>query len=152
MKVCRGFQRCFREVFTDPLRDPLKGRVPSQRLSVLLPLIVLPLELSPIDSAEWSKIGLLNRGFGSILLFARMQSETGTGGVKTYRALEGGGLAPKVAPRRLGFLTPKLATFYRISVERGQYQGPSNFRIPVSNTEFTTSRPNGLQRDKYNFK
>ena len=33
---------------THPLRDPLKGGFPSQRLSVLLPLIVLPLELSPI--------------------------------------------------------------------------------------------------------
>ena len=30
----------------DPLRDPLRGRFPPQRLSVLLPLIVLPLELS----------------------------------------------------------------------------------------------------------
>ena len=28
----------------DPLRDPLRGRFPSQNLSVLLPLIVLPLE------------------------------------------------------------------------------------------------------------
>ena len=67
-------------------------------------------------------------------------SETGIGGggVKTYRTLEGGGeLAPKVAPRRLGHLTPKLAIFYRISVEKGQIQGPliiqnspppSNFR------------------------
>ena len=32
---------------TLPLRDPLRGRFPSQRLSVLLPLIVLPLKLSP---------------------------------------------------------------------------------------------------------
>ena len=51
--------------------------------------------------------------------------ETGIGGVKTYRTLEGGGeLAPKVAPRKLGLLTPKLAIFYRISVEKGQIQGP----------------------------
>ena len=28
-------------------RDPVRGRFPSQRLSVLLPLTVLPLELSP---------------------------------------------------------------------------------------------------------
>ena len=39
----RGFQR-FLETFRGPLRDPLRGRFPSQRLSVLLPLIVLPLE------------------------------------------------------------------------------------------------------------
>ena len=42
-EALRGFQRFFR----GPLRDPLRGRFPSQRLSVLLPLIVLPLELSP---------------------------------------------------------------------------------------------------------
>ena len=41
-----AFQR-FSEVFRGPLRDPLRGRFPSQKLSVLLPLIVLPLELSP---------------------------------------------------------------------------------------------------------
>ena len=35
----RGFQRFFR----GPLRDPLRGRFPSQTLSVLLPLIVCPL-------------------------------------------------------------------------------------------------------------
>ena len=32
----------------DPLRDPLRGRFPSQNLSVLLPLIVLPLETPTI--------------------------------------------------------------------------------------------------------
>ena len=38
---------------TLPLRDPLRGRFPSQRLSVLLPLIVLPLSLSPrIETAR----------------------------------------------------------------------------------------------------
>ena len=31
----------------DPLRDPLRGRFPSQNLSGLLPLFVLPLDLSP---------------------------------------------------------------------------------------------------------
>ena len=36
-----------KEVLRGPFRDPLRGRFPSQRLSVLLPLIVLPLELSP---------------------------------------------------------------------------------------------------------
>ena len=44
------FSEVFRdisEVFRGPLRDPLRGRFPFQRLSVLLPLIVLPLELSP---------------------------------------------------------------------------------------------------------
>ena len=39
-ELLRGFSKIFR----GPLRDPLRGRVPSQRLSVLLPL---PLELSP---------------------------------------------------------------------------------------------------------
>ena len=43
-EVFRGF---LSEVFRGPLRDPIRGRFPSQRLSVLLPLIVLPLELSP---------------------------------------------------------------------------------------------------------
>ena len=33
--------------FRDPLRDPLRGRVPSQNLSGLLPLILLPLKPSP---------------------------------------------------------------------------------------------------------
>ena len=42
-EVIRGFERFFR----GPLRDPLRGRFPSQRLSVLLPLFLLPLNLSP---------------------------------------------------------------------------------------------------------
>ena len=48
-RVFRGFQR-FSEIFRGFqrfFRDPLRGRFRSQRLSVLLPLIVLPLELSP---------------------------------------------------------------------------------------------------------
>ena len=43
ISVFRGFQR-LSEVFRGPLIDPLRGRFPSQKLSVLLPLIVLPLE------------------------------------------------------------------------------------------------------------
>ena len=35
------------EVFGGPLRDPLGGRFSSRRLSVLLPQIVSPLNLSP---------------------------------------------------------------------------------------------------------
>ena len=61
----RGFQSFseffFSEIFRDsqrffrgPLRDPLRGRSPPQRLSVLLPLIVLPLELSPKDTYTFS--------------------------------------------------------------------------------------------------
>ena len=46
LEVFRGFQR-FSGVFKGPLRDPLSGRFSSQRLLVLLPLIVLPLNLSP---------------------------------------------------------------------------------------------------------
>ena len=37
----------FRGPLRDPLTDPFRGRFPSQRLSVLFPLIVLLLELSP---------------------------------------------------------------------------------------------------------
>ena len=50
-EVFRGCQR-FLEVFRDfaeVFRGPLRGTFPSQRLSVLLPLIVLPLDLSPND-------------------------------------------------------------------------------------------------------
>ena len=37
------------------------------------------------------------------------KSETGIGGVKTYRTLEGGGeLTPKVVPGKLGLLTPEM--------------------------------------------
>ena len=50
------------------------------------------------------------------------------GGQNVPNARGGGELAPKVAPRRLGLLTPKLAIFYRISVERGEFQGPLEFR------------------------
>ena len=66
-EFCRGFQSFLKEVFRvfrgcqsffrgfrDPLRDPLRGRFPSQRLSVLLPLIVLPLELSPKRTQKMS--------------------------------------------------------------------------------------------------
>ena len=69
--------------FRGPLRDPLRGRFPSQRLSVLLPLFVLPLELSPIpffvlfcpfsDFPDFSGIfpicaGMV-RGFSRFVLF-----------------------------------------------------------------------------------
>ena len=53
LMLLEGFKRFwevfrdFTEVFRGPLRDPLRGRFPSQRLSALLPLIVLPLECSP---------------------------------------------------------------------------------------------------------
>ena len=50
LQVLRGFERFsergFQRIFRGPLRDPLRGRFPSQRLSVLLSLIMLPLELS----------------------------------------------------------------------------------------------------------
>ena len=68
-----------------------------------------------------------------VLSAPKSHSETGIGGVKTYRTVEGGELAPKAAPRRLGLWAPKLAIFYRISVERGQFQGPlkiQNFHPP----------------------
>ena len=55
----------------------------------------------------------------------------GGGGQKTYRTPERWELAPKVARQKLG----QLAIFYRISVERGQFQGPWKFKIspPPSN-------------------
>ena len=48
-EVFRDYSEVFRGPLRDPLRDPLRGRFLSQRLSVRLPLIVLPLELSPIS-------------------------------------------------------------------------------------------------------
>ena len=69
-------------------------------------------------------------------------------GLKTCRTLEGGGeLAPKVAPRKLGLLTSKLAIFYRNCVERGQFQGPleiQNFTPPSNFRRFDPPYP-GLQ-------
>ena len=41
----------------------------------------------------------------------RFVSETGIGGVKMYRTLEGKGLATKVAPRRLGLFDPQIEDF-----------------------------------------
>ena len=46
----------------DPLRDPLRGRLPSQRLSVLLPLIVLPLlSFSNFTARKAKKIAKANK-------------------------------------------------------------------------------------------
>ena len=73
--------------------------------------------------------------------------ETGIGGVKTYRTLDGGELAPKVAPPKLGLLTPKLAIFSRKSEERRQFQGPleiQNFHPPSNFRRFDPPYP-GLQ-------
>ena len=58
LEVCRGFlgfSEIFQRFFGGPFRDPLRGRFPSQRLSVLLPLIVLPVELSPSSGPLHSK-------------------------------------------------------------------------------------------------
>ena len=42
----------------------------------------------------------------------------------------GGGNSPRKLPlENLDFLTPKLAIFYRISIEKGQIQGPENSKI-----------------------
>ena len=62
----RGF-RVFSVVFRGLLRDPLRGRFPSQRLSILLPLIVLPFELSPTaeNSAETKGSAEFWKIFGS---------------------------------------------------------------------------------------
>ena len=62
------------------------------------------------------------------------ESETGIGGVKTHRTLEGGELALKVVLAKLGLLTPKLRIFYRKSIEKGQISGPpknQNFHPPL---------------------
>ena len=86
----------------------------SRAEEVLLP----PLGSDPIS---WKNLkGTLPKGTGGGGENSKWyNSETGTGGVKTYRTLEGGGtpplaeLAPKVAPRRLGLLTPN----WRFSIE-----------------------------------
>ena len=62
MRFAEVFQRFFRdlsevsrdfsEVVRGPLRDPLRGRFASERLSVLLPPILLALELSP-STVHW---------------------------------------------------------------------------------------------------
>ena len=78
----------------------------------------------------------------------RFLSETGIGGGSNVLNARGGGeLAPKVAPRRLGLVTPTLATFYRISSEKGQIQGPlkiQNFHPPSNFRRFDPPYP-GLQ-------
>ena len=76
-------------------------------------------------------------------------SETGIGGVKTYRTLEGGGtcLESCLPLENLDFLTSKLAILYRNSVERGQFQGPleiQNFHPPSNFRRFDPPYP-GLQ-------
>ena len=40
--VFRGFQRFFSEIFRGPLRDPLRGRFPSQALGLVAPNRVAP--------------------------------------------------------------------------------------------------------------
>ena len=67
LEVVRGFQafRDFSEVFRGPLRDPLRGRFPSQRLSVLLHLIVLPLQLSPTQVIQGKFMKCFGYSFGS---------------------------------------------------------------------------------------
>ena len=44
--------------------------------------------------------------------------------VSTEGSFGQGQLAPKVAPRGLGLLAPKLRNFWRISVQGGRFQGP----------------------------
>ena len=65
------------------------------------------------------------------LIFGPSLGDRDRGGTERWRV---GGTRPKVAPRRLGLLIPKVAIFYWISVERGQFQGPWRFKIsPPSN-------------------
>ena len=66
-----------------------------------------------IPSAEFHKIILKDRRPG-----------LSRGGFQNLPNARGGELAQKVAPRRLELFTPTLAIFYRISGERGQFQGP----------------------------
>ena len=78
-----------------------------------------------------------------ILNGALTKTGIGEGSKRTERRM-GGELAPKVAPRRLGVLTPKLAIFLRISVERCQLQGPlriQNFRPPLIFGDLTPPPP-----------
>ena len=72
-RVLRGFQRLsffiqrFSEIFqrfSEVLSQ--RGRFPSQRLSVLLPLIVLPLELAPIfETVLWKQYSALSYWVGA---------------------------------------------------------------------------------------
>ena len=48
----------------DPLGDPLRGRFSSRRLSVLLPLVVLSLNLSPTENLYVGVRFLENEGEG----------------------------------------------------------------------------------------
>ena len=59
----------FSEVFRGSFRDPLRGRFPSQTLSVLLPLLVLPLELSPICPVQKSMTEQTRSSLGGVLKF-----------------------------------------------------------------------------------
>ena len=70
---------------------------------------------------SWGPQTLQNKGKRKMTNRPCFTPPQGGDGVKTYRTLEGG-RELKVAPRRLGLLHPKLAIFYRISVERGQFQ------------------------------
>ena len=64
------------------------------------------------------------------------------GGIKAYRTLEGlEELASKIA---LGLSNPKLRIFSRISVDRGQFQGPlriQNFQPPLYFRRFQPPHP-----------
>ena len=66
LEVFRGFKQRFWEVYRGPLRDPLRGRFPSQRLSVLSPLFVLPLELSPRDVCSKRSVLIMRFGLSKI--------------------------------------------------------------------------------------
>ena len=53
LKTSENLKNLWAPLRTLPLRDPLRGRFPFQNLSVLLPLIVLPLNLSPKKARLW---------------------------------------------------------------------------------------------------
>ena len=77
----------------------------------------------------------------------KMSGDRDRGGQNVPNARGGGELAPKVVLGKLGLLTPKLRIFYRISVEKGQIQGPpkiKNFHPPSNFRRFYPPYP-GLQ-------
>ena len=98
---------------------------------------VCPIEFVPFSSARLSGHDLLSpfqwlcilhgaQEIANTIVFVQRDhenSETGIGGgVKTYRTLEGeGGTRPESCPSKTWTFGPKLAIFYRISVERGQF-------------------------------
>ena len=88
--------------------------------------------MTKITRALHNKIGHCQcecKGFFFAGLVSCLQiGDRDRGGSKTYRTLEGGGNSPRKLPLEDGLVTPKLAIFYRNSVERVNFRGPWKFK------------------------